>query len=217
MIVSARDTRTDGNEWARIKRRYHAKMLREFVIMEDEMKALNKQYPGQYDEHVWTRLRYVSQEEIDRVAKSQRHGFMYGFSDHAVVQCYYSSGYRVCDHIFRPGYYRVEPLTNDAWCFETSCNGGIPLHHANYYVKTAVKRIADKDSYGRQRGYIRKAVAMSNRAAEEHRKQRMAIAMKDHAQYVSIRMNKWSKGRRSVASEKFFASLAMAGAMGKAS
>jgi hypothetical protein len=161
---------------------------------------------------LWTRMRYVSQEEIELcrsliIKKMIRDAFD-PKSEHLKREIKEAEtgginvfrltgfGYPVVDFsISKPGLYRVEKTYYHGCAFQTVCAGGLPTHHTNGTRKAIEARIEAHERAG-----------ILKWREKEHKEWIAECRTKDA-------MQRWSTSEVSKESVGFFRAMAMAGAV----
>lgn len=157
---------------------------------------------------LWTRMRYVSQEEIELcrsliIKKITTFGYCPELLGTKIdeVKAGSISVYRLTgipspeDYISKPGFYRVEKTYYDGVCFERVCAGGVPSHHTNGTRKGIEERI---EAHAR--------AGILKWREKEHKEWIAECRTKDARR-------RWNQSEVSKESVGFFRTLAMAGSV----
>jgi len=168
-------------------KRYMSRFGKWLLILEEET-----------GDHLWTRSRYVSELEMIELRERERNRRERFFGLKQDVSESYFAILRDTggndNFIFRPDFYRAEPLRDDDFSFRCVCSGGVPGPR-NATHTWVMHRIREHQEIGRQKG-------------------REFMRLKREREYKErLRRIQHDKTEADYSAKQFFTSLAMAGSV----
>lgn len=120
-------------KWDRRHKKELSKFGKELLLLEEKSDETESVY-GQYLP-MWTRMRYVSQEEINDMSERRLDRIIGGYyleGDSSFIVLRRRTAFeRVEEYITRPGFYRAEKAEKRDLCFWTACASGIPTNRTD--------------------------------------------------------------------------------------
>jgi len=191
--------------WELRNKKELSKFGKELLLIEEEARERNKKHIGWKEEdHFWTRMRYVSEEEIDSLKTRIIDGILEGrcfgnaeeVEDSSLIMRRRGGFYQAIEGFIKSqGFYRAEKIEEKDFCFWTECAGGIPTHGTNSVREMIASRIATK----RDAGIKKWSARIHEEIIRENKEERAR--------------REWAKSEASKESLGFFRAMAMAGAV----
>jgi hypothetical protein len=179
------------------------------LILEDKAAAKNNtDGVDWHNDHLFTRMRYVSESELSAMRSIITSYKPAGTVDGdwwrrigmPVDVLRMTTTYGCYDgRIEVPGHYRVEPTKPGDSCFARVCASGMPTFHTNHTHELVLRAIRDHEAPGRERGGLVREENYINGL----RRVRHIAAVKDEI----------AKSSTDKSARQFFAAIAMCGAV----
>ena len=220
-IVARKQAASDIRRTRRNKREM-SRFGKWLLIVEEEAREYSKtvEKEWRHEDHLWTRRRYVSQQEIDEIGNRIRdrdslfHGRIVAKDERPYDRCDFMIWRDTGGHdgyVSGPGWYRVEPLRpadpKAPWHidgYRCVCASGIPYADKNNTANCVREIINKRYSAGREKAW---------QARRKRAEQERAEAEQERAEQVARR--KWEQAPKDKSTRQFFTALAMAGAVAK--